>query len=417
MSAPTIITPTWVTKDTAVQFKNNLKLIGNFDRSYNDLFSADNSTDSKIGYSVQVRKEQRWVVVEGQQLVVQPILNQTVPITVNHQFQVGMSWSSADDRMLVDDVQRKYTRPAGKAQANKWDVVAGQEVYKQIANSIGTPGTAITSDELYTDGVAKMRAMGVPDEFVAVLDPKSQSKLMAANMNLFGNRAKHDRDYENGEFSGPALGVDSWYWDPNLPTHTTGTFTSSTPVVSGANQTGSTLNISGMGTYSFKAGDVFTIDSVVAANTLSFVDTGELQQFVIQADVAGSSTATLTISPAIIPPGSNPLQNPLQTVTASPANSAAITFLGSTGTVNATMAATRSKQSLMFNPKAFAFVMVDLPADLPGANVKRVSDKDAGISLRWVEQYNINTDQLPRRVDSLGGIACVEPAFALRAWS
>jgi hypothetical protein len=61
--------------------------------------------------------------------------------------------------------------------------------------------------------------------------------------------------------------------------------------------------------------------------------------------------------------------------------------------------------------------MVDLPADLPGANVKRVSDRESGISVRWAEQWNINTDQLPRRVDTLGGVACVEPAFALRAWS
>src|SRR5688572_24185711 len=114
-----IITPTFVTKDTGVQFKNQLKLIGNFDRSYNDDFAGENSSDSKIGYTIQVRKEQRWIPVEGQQLVIQPILNQTTPITVNHQFHVGMSWSSADDRMLVSDVQRMYTRPAGKSLANK----------------------------------------------------------------------------------------------------------------------------------------------------------------------------------------------------------------------------------------------------------------------------------------------------------
>ncbi len=409
--AGTFITPTFVTKDTAIHFKNQLKLIGNFDRSYNDLFASDNSTGSKIGYVIQVRKEQRWIPKEGQQFVEQPILNETTPITVNHQFHIGMSWSSADDRMLVEEVQSRYTMPAGRSLANKWDVVAGQEVYKQVYNSIGTPGSSITTNEAYTDAVAKMRSLGVPDEFIAVVTPKAQSKLMNANMALMSNSSKRDRDYENGEFSGPALGVDGWYWDPNLPTHTTGTFTSSTPVVSGASQTGSTLAISGMGTYALKAGDVFTIDSVYAANPISFADSGELQQFVLLADVSGSTTATLSISPSIIS-----ALGPNQSVTSSPANSAAITFMGATGTVAATMAATRSKQSLFFNPKAFAFVMVDLPADLPGANVKRVSDKEAGLSMRWAEQWNLNTDQLPRRVDTLGGVACVEPAFALRAW-
>jgi hypothetical protein len=312
---------------------------------------------------------------------------------------------------LIEEVQSRYTRPAGRSMANKWDVQAGAEVYKQVYSSIGLPGSPITDNETYTDAVAKMRALGVPDEFIGVLDPKAQSKLLAANQALFGNRTKHDRDYVNGEFSGPALGVDGWYWDPNLPTHTTGSFDASTPAIAGAGQTGSTLDIDGMGTYAFKAGDVFTIDGVYATNPISFVDTGELQQFVITADVAGSSTATLSISPSIVTSG------PLQSVVSAPANDAAVSFLGSTGTVSATMAATRSKQSLFFNPKAFAFVMVDLPSNLPGANAKRVSDKDAGISMRWVEQYNINSDQLPRRVDSLGGIAAVEPAFALRAWS
>ncbi len=81
------------------------------------------------------------------------------------------------------------------------------------------------------------------------------------------------------------------------------------------------------------------------------------------------------------------------------------------------MAAQRSKQSLVFNPGAFAFVMADLPSPLPGAESSRKNDKDAGISMRWVNQYNIQTDQIPRRVDSIGGVACVLPYFAFRAWS
>jgi hypothetical protein len=217
--------------------------------------------------------------------------------------------------------------------------------------------------------------------------------------------------FNTGQFSGSALGVDEWYWDPNLPMHTTGTFTSSTPAVNGANQTGSTLTIDGMGTYSLKAGDVFTLDGVYALNPVSYVNTGDLQQFSLQADVAGTSTATLTFAPAIITTG------PLRNVSGSPADNAAILFMGATGTITATMATTRSKQSFLFNPGAFAFVMADLESPLPGAESSRKSDRDAGISMRWVTQYNIQTNQIPRRVDSCGGVACVLPYFAIRAWS
>jgi hypothetical protein len=252
----------------------------------------------------------------------------------------------------------------------------------------------------------------VPDEFVAVLDPKSQSRLLSANFALFNPSAQISKYFKSGQFSGAALGVDAWFWDPNMPTFTTGTFTSATPIVSSAGQTGSTLAMSGMGTYAMVQGDVFTVAGVNSVNPVSYVDTGDLQQFVLTAPLAGTTTGTFAISPPIITSG------PLQTVTASPANNAVVSWLGATGTVAATMAAQTSRQSLMFNPGAFAFVMVDLPASLPGANSKRINGGgDYNLSVRWVEQYNIQTDQLPSRIDSIGGVAAILPSFALRAWS
>jgi hypothetical protein len=36
--------------------------------------------------------------------------------------------------------------------------------------------------------------------------------------------------------------------------------------------------------------------------------------------------------------------------------------------------------------------------------------------MRYVEQYNIQTDQEPRRIDMLVGNAVVQPYYAMRAW-
>jgi hypothetical protein len=144
-----------------------------------------------------------------------------------------------------------------------------------------------------------------------------------------------------------------------------------------------------------------------------------LQAFVVQAAIAGSGAATFTISPPIIPLNV-PLTNTLATVTASPANNATILFVGSTGTVNATMATQTSRQNLLFNRKAFAFVMADLPVNLPGARSGRTSEaagREDNLSFRYVDQYNIQTDQIPRRLDSIGGCAVILPYAALRAWS
>ena len=408
----TLITPSWVTKDTAVNFKNSLRLIGQFDRTWEKQNWGNKPEGAQIGDTVQVRIQQRWEVHEGQALVQQSILNQTVPLTINHQFQVGMGWSSAQTALEIEMVQSRYTKPAGRRMANKWDAVAGAEVYKSVYFSAGSPGTPLSSNQTWTDTVALLHNNAVPDdELCAVIDPLTQSALLGANFALFNPQNQVSKYFKTGQFSGAALGVDDWYWDPNMPIHTTGTFTTSTPQVAGASQTGSTLAIDGLGTYALKAGDVFTIDGVFGVNPESYLSTGQLQQFVLTADVSGSSTATLSISPSIIPTGQ------LQTVTGSPANDAAISFLGATGTVGATMAAQSSRQSLMFHPAAFAFAMVDLPDNLAGANAKTVGDAQAKIAMRWVEQYNIQTDQSPSRCDTIGGVAAILPYFAARMWS
>lgn len=405
----TFITPTWVTTDVAMNWKNDIRLIGCVERTYGDDWK-NKPEGAQIGYTVQQRIQQRWVVNEGQALQQQAILNQTVPISLTHQLQIGMGWSSADATVDVEEVQERYTQPAGRAMASKCDALLGAEVYKSVYYTIGTPGTSITSNDTFLEGSAFLDNVAVPTPYCAVLDPKSMAKIAGANLAIF-NLPGGNKDFKTGQFSGENLGFDEWYRDPNMPTHTTGSFTASTPAVAGASQTGSTLAIDGMGTYALKAGDTFKIAGVNAVNPISYVDTGVLQEFTLTVDVSGSSTATLTFSPAIITSGQ------LQTVTAAPANDAAVSFTGATGTVGATMTATTSRQSLLFNKAAFAFVNADLKKNLAGAVTARKSDPDAKVSMRWVEQYNIQTDQMPSRVDMLVGNAAVLPYFALRAWS
>jgi hypothetical protein len=406
----TFITPNWVTTDTAMNWLNNIKFVGRMSREYGSTWK-DLPDGAKIGDTVQVRLPQRWVVNRGQALQLQAILNQTVPVSITDQLQIAMGWSSSESALEVEKVQERYTKPAARSLANECDRFAADQVYKSIYFSIGAPGQPITDNETWLDAVALMRNVGVPEELTAVLDPKAMSKWQAANQTLYNPQAFIGEMFKSGKVAGAAFGIDEWTYDPNMPTHTTGSFTSSTPAIVGASQTGSTLSIDGMGTYALKEGDVFTIDGVYAVNPLSYINTNELQQFVLTADVSGSSTATLNISPSIITSGA------LQTVTASPADNAALNFLGATGSVGATMTATASRQSIVFNPAAFAWVSADLPVSLPGAVAGRTSDADAKLSMRYVDQYNIQTDQIPRRIDMLVGASPVLPYFAFRAWS
>lgn len=409
----TVITPNWVSTDVAMFWDQNVTALRLSDPTYGSEW-RDLPDGAKFGYTVQQRIPQRWRVKEGQALQQQPILNQTVPISLTKQLQVAMGWSSADDKIEIEEVQQRYDKPAGQAFAARCDNFFQESIVRSIYFNIGTPGTPITSNDTWTDGVAKLHAFGVPDDLLAVIEPRQQGKLQAANMTQFNPQATISRIFTKGFFGFGAFGVDEWAWDSHMVAFTTGTFTSSTPVVSGGSQSGSSLAISGMGTYALKEGDRFTIDGVYGVEPVSYTNTNILQDFVITADVSGSSTATLTISPSLI---ADP-DSPLQTVNALPANGAAISFVGATGTVSATMTATTTKLNLIANSAAFAFVSADLPVKLAGAVAGRTPGaKTDKISIRYVDQYNIQTDQLPRRMDGLVGAAPVLPYFGLVAYS
>lgn len=407
--ANTFITPNWVSTDVAMFWDNNTKALKLAENTYGDEWK-DKPDGAQIGDSVQQRIPQRWRMKRGQALQQQPILNQTVPISLTDQLQIAFGWSSSQSALQVEEVQKRYTMPAGKSFAAECDRFFVDQVFKSVYNFIGTPGTRISSNDVWTDGVAKLHEYGTPDELLSITTSMQQSKLQSTNLTQFNPQSTISRIFTKGFYGFGALGVEEWAWDSNLPSFTTGTFTASTPVVSGAGQTGSTLAISGMGTYAFVEGDRFTIAGVYGVNPISYVNTGLLQEFVVTAPLSGSSTGTLSISPSIIADTASQLQ----TVNALPANGAAISFVGATGTVGATMSATTARIGLIANTSAFCFVSADLPVNLAGAVAGRTPGaKTDKISIRYVDQYNIQTDQLPRRMDALVGAAPIVPGYAL----
>jgi hypothetical protein len=240
------------------------------------------------------------------------------------------------------------------------------------------------------------------------------STLANTTSSLFNPTAVISENYEEGMFGRKQLGVDKWMQDPVRPTHTTGTFTASTPLVNGAGQTGSAISTNGWasGAATLNKGDIFTIAGVNSVNPLSYSSTGRLQQFVVTATTssAGVNMATLPISPSIITSGQ------LQTVDVSPANSAVITVLGATAAAGGTLATTSSPQSFVYHPDAFAFVMADLMKPGAGAESTTVRSKALGFSIRMVEQYQIGTDQNPSRLDILIGAATIQARLAARVW-
>lgn len=408
--ANTFITPTWVLKDVARVAVNMLKFAANIERWYDDKYKVGGA---KAGYTVSGRLPQRFRTTKGQAFQAQPINDQVVPVTLTDQANIATAWSTADATMVIEDVRRRYVNPAAEQLANTIDFDGLNRMTPTVWKSEGTPGVTPTSRATFMQAGARLTKVAVPlDGRVAILDPSAMVGLVQDTLTLFNPSAAISENYRSGQFGRNALGVGEWYQDQNIYTHTTGSFASSTPLVFGANQTGNSLITNGWVTATLRKGDVFTVAGVYEVNPQNYASTGKLQQFVVTGDtvdVAGSMT--IPINPAIIPDGN------LQTVSASPANGAALIPLGSTITTGAgTMAATTSPQSLIFHPEAFVLAMADLDAELPGAEVTRVADNELNVSLRYVRQYHIGTDQKMARIDALYGYAPFRPDWAVRIW-
>lgn len=400
MAANTLLTISMITKEALRILENNLAFTKRVNRQYDDKFAVEGA---KIGYVVNARKPVRYIVTTGQALQIQDATETQVPVTLTTQDHVDFQFSSADLALSVDDFKDRFLQPAVAALANKIDY-NGLQLYTQVYNAVGTPGTVPNTLLTYLlAGVAlDNNAAPQDDNRYVVITPKMQAYIVDALKGLFQQATAIAQQYVKGTM-GTAAGF-TWAMDQNCPTHTVGA-QGGTPLVNGASQTGASLITDGWTAAAanrLKAGDVFTIANVYGVNPQSRQSTGDLQQFVVTADTAsdGSGNATIPISPSIITSGA------FQTVNVAPADNAALTVLGA--------ASTATPQGLAFHRDAFTLVTADLPVPKGVDMGSRVSDKQLGISLRIVRAYDINTDQWPCRIDVLYGWASLRPELACR---
>jgi len=144
--------------------------------------------------------------------------------------------------------------------------------------------------------------------------------------------------------------------------------------------------------------------NVFAVNPQSKVSTGQLQDFVVTAQISDTVGAkTIAIYPSITTSGAK------QNVDVGPADNAAITVKGT--------ASTAYPQNLAFHKDAFVFGCADLAMPSGVDMASRAQDKDAGLAIRIVRDYDINNDRFPCRLDLLHGSVSQFPELACRVWN
>lgn len=411
-----LINPTWVMKQIGRRLVNNWKFTNNVLR---DLDQQYQQNGAKMGYTVYTRLPQRYRVNKGQSLVPQPVVDQTVPVTLTDQANVGVEFNTSSLTMEVDNYMDKCIAPAVDVLINATDYDGLTRMYKQTFWTVGTPGVMpgstgtlpFAANLTYMRAGVKLDNSAVPaGGRLAILGSEQQMYLAAANQAIFNPAAQISEAFREGQFSGRALGFDEWFMDQNVAVHTVGAG-GGTCLVNGAGQTGSSIVSDGWtnSTLVLLEGDVIQLTDVYAVNPQSYQSTGQLQDFVVTANVTsnGSGQATIPVYPPIITNSSA-----LQTVNTTAADNAPIKLFGSA--TSTTYAGVQTPQALMYRPEAYAMVMADL--ELPGGLwvAERISNKALGLAVRFLKDYNIYEDESPARVDILYGWKATRPEMACR---
>ena len=398
--ANSILTIDMITRKSLEILENNLVLSRNVNRQYDDSFAVEGA---KIGSTLRIRLPDRALVTDGAALQVQDDNEQFTTLTVSSQKHIGVNFTSAELTMQLDDFAERVLKPRVSQLASSVDADVATS-YKSIYNAVGTPGTTPATSLVLLQANQKLNEFATPmSPRYATVNPAANAGLVEGMKGLFNPTGTISKQFKNGMMGEGILGLDEINMSQSIVQHTNGDWGTTITVTSTVSTEGqSTLGISFTGSSkTWNVGDVFTIGGVFAVNPQTRQTTGSLQQFVVTAAATGSSTATLSISPALYT-----ATNALATVNAFPQASAVVTMLGS--------AATAYPQNLIYHKDAITLATADLL--LPQGVDMASRQVHNGISLRIVRQYDINNDRMPCRIDVLYGFAAIRPVTAVRVW-
>lgn len=367
-------------------------------------FNGKNGYQS--GDTIQITKPARFVPTNSEDVTsaIQDIKEEKVSLPLDIYKVIPMALGTAEmaTTLSLKNWMNRVLEPAVSSIAQYVDLAFLDKAVKGTYNLVGNAGsTTFDTDTILASG-ARINEMACPDldSRFALLNAQGMRSATNARKGLFQSSEEISKQYKKG-YVGTADGFD--FLQTNLlPTITNGTSTGSVTVTTTSVTGATTIALTGTGTQTLKAGQVFTVANVFAVHPITKVAYPYLQQFVITADntaVAGAFTG-VQISPTIYGSGSGALQN----VSALPASSAVVTLVGT--------ASTAYGQNLSYHKAAFRRVSV--PLVLPSGMNTAAQETVGGHTIRVLSDFDILTGRMIMRLDYLGGLSVVRPEWACR---
>jgi P22 coat protein - gene protein 5 len=303
-----------VSNTALAMFANNAPFVMTGSRIYQDDFQ---NSGYKIGDTLQVRRQNNFIVGDGSTAVPQDIIETVETITVAHQYHALIAYTVQDLSLRIEDFSRMFIQPAIQNIITQMerDISASAELSLNFFT--GTAGTPVNSFQSVDLAGAKLLEMGVniaSDAYLA-MTVRDGSSLKSALLNNFTPVFNEDIVRQS------AIGHLSYFdifQSQNIVKHVAGAgpllHASDVLTVNGAVSSGNTIVLAGASisiTNYFLPGDLISIAGVTSVNPLSRQSTGQNMQFVVTAPAnsSGAGAVTVTVSPTIISDTGSPLQN------------------------------------------------------------------------------------------------------------
>lgn len=402
--ANTLITTDLVSNTALAMFANNSPFVMTGSRMYEDDFV---SSGYKIGDTMQVRRQNHFIVGDGSVATPQDIIETTENIVIQHQYHALIAYTVQDLTLRIEDFSRLFIAPAIQEIVTKMERDICSQAEQQLYFFTGTAGTAINSFSSVDIAGSKLLEQGVniSDEAYLAMTVRDGSSLKSA---LLGNFTPILNEEIVSKSAIGHLSYFDLFQSQNVIRHTAGAGPRLTPgdtlLVNGAVASGSTIVLSGASasvTNYFVAGDVISIAGVQSVNPVGRAATGQNMQFVITANASssGAGAVTISVSPSIISDTANPNRNVNNAVP----NSAAVTMVGS------------HNVNVAYPTRALDIVCPPLyKLQVPYSSV--AVDPQTGLSLSVTQTGDILAYQNYMRIDLLCGFKW-HPQYATRVLS
>ena len=393
-------------------FEANCVALKTCSRKVEPLFGQNGA---KKGDTIRVRKPAQFTIRNGSAYSGQDVNEQYDNLTLNYQIGIDFEMSSMERKLDLNSLSDQILKPAAIRLANEVDRIVLRDVSRRTYINVGTYASTPTSTSVYLDGKARIADMCAPrgkGQLHMHLNPAMESGVLqtitggVSNIAPYTNPAgKVSEFFNNADLDGVhALGM-NFHMDQNLYVHTNGA-RAGTPLMNGATAEGATTVVTDgwTGSGAVAEGDRFTIADVYAVNPITKATLPWLQPFVVTAAGTNSGGAlTISVSPTIRASGQ------FQTVSALPANDAALTFSGNASAVS-TIGSLWHKEAV-----TLAIVPLEKPAGVNNASAKY--DDTSGVGLRYIEWYDGDTDMWKSRFDVVFGVLLQRPEHAVAVYA